>query len=99
MSRVIESWLAAEAACHGNPTKAAAVRRMNRALGTNYQSGIVNVWLLGTREPCSKTRDYMLMRTVAWVLEMHGGSMGDNPPAVIRALTDLTKEDMRRDRA
>ena len=85
MRRLVESWIQAENALHGN-NLAAAVRHMNERRAMSVTASRVSEWRRGVYVPSQLVLSHMLFRTLPWALSKAGIA---NDPQEYQALEEL----------
>lgn len=91
MRRLVESWIEAEKADHGN-TLAAAIGRMNEKRGTSLTHSRVSEWRRGVYVPSPIVLSQMLYRTLPWALAEAGITAGSQQYLALQALLWITTE-------
>src|SRR5262245_60511649 len=71
MRRLVESWIRAEKALHGN-NLAAAIRLLNDQRSMSITHSRVAEWRRGRYVPSQVCLSHMLLRTLPWALEQAG---------------------------
>src|SRR3954452_22025795 len=76
MRRLVESWVTAERSYGNAPVT--AIRLMNEELGTKVTHSRVSEWRRGIYVPSPQALSYMLLRTLAWVIDDVGIPASDD---------------------
>lgn len=91
MRRLVESWIQAEKAYHGN-NLAAAIRRMNERREMCVTHSRVSEWRRGVYVPSQVVLSHMLYRTLPWALEEAGIPAGSEQYRALQGLLWITTD-------
>ena len=75
MNNLVTTWLEAERELYGSANASEALRAMNETLGTSYQSSMLWSWRhhdKSGRTPGPEARNYMVERSIPWILQKCG---------------------------